>query len=94
MNMYGMKEGSEKIFGKGGFKMSKALAYDSIDQRPGARIYEDRQWGNVFTAKNPEFKTNGAIDLDMRAVMFACTPPRSALCSTTGRSIPIRRKPR
>jgi hypothetical protein len=53
-----------------GFKMSKALAFDSMDLRPSARIYEDRQWGNVFTAKNPEFKTDGAIDLDMRAVMF------------------------
>ncbi len=54
-----------------GAKMSKVLATDWIMRQPGAKIYEDRQWINVFTAKNPEFKVDGAVDLDMRAVMFA-----------------------
>ena len=53
-----------------GFKMGKVLAFDTMDLHPEGKIYEDKQWGNVFTAKDPEFKINGAIDLDARAVMF------------------------
>ena len=51
--------------------MSRALSSDWLARQPGAKIYEDRQWVNVFTAKDPEFKVDGAIDLDMRTVMFA-----------------------
>ena len=54
-----------------GLKMSKALSSDWLERQPGAKIYEDRQWVNVFTAKDPEFKIDGAIDLDMRVIMFA-----------------------
>jgi hypothetical protein len=54
-----------------GLKMSKVLGSDWLARQPGAKIYEDRQWVYVFTAKNPEFKINGAINLDMRVVMFA-----------------------
>jgi len=54
-----------------GLKMSCALSTDWLFHQPGAKIYEDRQWTNVFIAKNPEFKINGAIDLDMRAIMFS-----------------------
>ena len=51
--------------------MSRALSSDWLVRQPGAKIYGDRQWINVFTAKDPEFKIDGAIDLDMRVVMFA-----------------------
>jgi len=51
--------------------MSRALSSDWLARQPGAKIYEDRQWVNVFTAKNPEFKIDGAIDLDMRTIMFS-----------------------
>lgn len=54
-----------------GSRMGGALASAWIVRQPGAKIYADRQWINVFTAKNPEFRTDGAIDLDMRTVMFA-----------------------
>jgi len=54
-----------------GLKMSNALSTDWIFHQPGAKIYEDRQWINVFIAKNPEFKVDGAVDLDMRAIMFS-----------------------
>lgn len=54
-----------------GFNMSKALGSEWLERQPGAKIYEDRQWVNVFTAKDPEFKIDGAIDLDMRVIMFA-----------------------
>jgi len=52
-------------------KMSGALGSDWLARQPGAKIYEDRQWVNVFTAKDPEFKIDGALDLDMRTIMFA-----------------------
>jgi len=52
-------------------KLSGALSSDWLVRQPGAKIYEDRQWVNCFTAKDPEFKVDGAIDLDMRTIMFA-----------------------
>lgn len=54
-----------------GLKMSGVLGADWIERQPGVKIYADRHWINVFTAKDPEFKIDGAIDLDMRVVMFA-----------------------
>ncbi len=62
--------------------MSRALSAEWSPRQPGAKIYEDRQWVNVFTAKDPEFKIDGAIDLDARAVFFAAgysTSPAMAL---------------
>jgi len=53
-----------------GFKMNRVLAADWIARQPGGKIYEDRQWINCYLAKDPEFKVNGAIDLDQRAVYF------------------------
>jgi hypothetical protein len=38
-----------------GSRMSGALAYDWLERQRGAKIYEDRQWVNTFTAKDPEF---------------------------------------
>ncbi len=52
-------------------KIAGVLGSDWITRQPGAKIYADRQWFNVFTVRSPEFKINGAIDLDMRTVMFA-----------------------
>ena len=52
-------------------RLSKVLASDWIERQPGAKIYEDGRWFTPFTARDPEFKVNGAIDLDMRTVMFA-----------------------
>jgi len=53
-----------------GSRMSKVLGTDWLERQPGAKIYDDRHWINVFSAKDPEFKTNGALDLDMRVIMF------------------------
>ena len=54
-----------------GFQMAKTLPFMGSELHPEAKIYRDRQWCNCFTAKSPEFRIDGAIDLDARVAMFA-----------------------
>jgi hypothetical protein len=55
---------------KTGFKMSRVMGNEMINDAPGGRYYPDRQWINVFPGQDPFFQGKTYDDVFFRTMYF------------------------